>query len=68
MLWDVQSLTSHLEGRHREALWLRFGEGLSSSEVAARLGYSPTSIRKLTYRCLEKVQRRAAAEGLIPRT
>jgi RNA polymerase sigma-70 factor (ECF subfamily) len=67
MRLDVESLTSHLEVRQRAALFLRFGEGLTSREVAAQLGYSPTSIRKLTCRCLEKVQRRAEAEGLIHR-
>lgn len=62
---DLESLTCELDARHRAALWLRFGEGLRSGEVAAELGFSPTSIRKVTYRCLEKVQRRAA--GLTPR-
>jgi RNA polymerase sigma factor (sigma-70 family) len=62
---DLESLTCDLDTRHRAALWLRFGEGLRSHEVATELGFSPTSIRKVTYRCLEKVQRRAA--GLTPR-
>jgi len=66
--WDVERLMGGLDERHRAALWLRFGEGLSSQEIADRLGYSPAGVRKLTYRCLAKVQRRAAETGgFIPR-
>lgn len=61
--WDVERLTGVLEARHRSALWLRFGLGLSSQEIATRLGYSAAGVRKLTYRCLAKVQRWAAEAG-----
>lgn len=57
---DLRSLTRGVDGRHRAALWLRFGMGLSAEEVARRLGYSSTSIRKLTGRCLARLQRGAA--------
>lgn len=57
---DLQSLTRGVDGRHRAALWLRFGVGLSVDEVALRLGYSAASIRKLTGRCLARLQRWAA--------
>jgi RNA polymerase sigma factor (sigma-70 family) len=66
--WDLARLTRELEPLQRGALWLRFGEGLRSEEVAARLGYSPKGVRKLAYRCLAKVQRRALAARFIPRT
>jgi RNA polymerase sigma factor (sigma-70 family) len=54
---DLRSLTRGVDGRHRAALWLRFGVGLSADEVARQLGYSSTSIRKLTGRCLTRLQR-----------
>jgi RNA polymerase sigma factor (sigma-70 family) len=54
---DLRSLTRGVDGRHRAALWLRFGVGLSADEVARQLGYSSTSIRKLTGRCLARLQR-----------
>ncbi len=57
---DLRSLTRGVDGRHRAALWLRFGVGLSTDEVASRLGYSAASIRKLTGRCLARLQRWAA--------
>jgi RNA polymerase sigma factor (sigma-70 family) len=59
---DLRSLTRGVDGRHRAALWLRFGVGLSTDEVAQQLGYSSTSIRKLTGRCLARLQRWVAAE------
>lgn len=58
---DLQSLTRGLGARHRAALWLRFGAGLSPAEIAERLGYCPSSIRKLTGRCLLRLQRWVAA-------
>ena len=54
---DLRSLTRGVDGRHRAALWLRFGVGLSVDEVARQLGYSAASIRKLTGRCLARLQR-----------
>jgi RNA polymerase sigma factor (sigma-70 family) len=54
---DLRSLTRGVDGRHRAALWLRFGLGLSTDEVAQQLGYSSASIRKLTGRCLARLQR-----------
>ncbi len=54
---DVRRLTRGLSQRHRAALWLRFGLGMSSGEVALRLGYCPASIRKLISRSRGRVQR-----------
>ncbi len=54
---DARNLTRGLSRRHRAALWLRFGLGLSSSEVARRLGYDPSSIRKLSSRTLARLHR-----------
>jgi RNA polymerase sigma factor (sigma-70 family) len=60
-LLDLRRLTRGLAGRHRAALWLRFGLGLSTAEVAQQLGYCPASVRKLTGRALARLQRWAAA-------
>lgn len=54
---DLRSLTRGVDERHRAALWLRFGVGLSPDEIAGQLGYSATSIRKLTGRCLARLRR-----------
>ena len=58
---DLRSLTRGLDERHRAVLWLRYGMGLSTDEVAQRLGYCSSSIRKLSGRCLARLQRWAAA-------
>jgi RNA polymerase sigma factor (sigma-70 family) len=62
VLIDLRSLTQGLGKRHRAALWLRFGLGLSTGEVARRLGYCPSSIRKLTGRSMARLQRWAASD------
>lgn len=57
---DLRSLVRTLGARPAAALWLRFGVGLSVEEVAERLGYCPSSIRKLTGRSLARLQKLAA--------
>jgi RNA polymerase sigma factor (sigma-70 family) len=57
---DLNSLTRGIDKRHRAALWLRFGVGLDAVEVARRLGYCPSSIRKLTSRSLARLQKQVA--------
>jgi len=59
---DLRRLTRGLAKRHRAVLWLRFGLGLSTDEVAQQLGYCPASIRKLTGRTLSRLRRWAAAK------
>lgn len=56
-LADLRRLMAGLGRRHRAALWLRFGLGLSPGEVARRLGYSTASIRKLTARSMARLRR-----------
>jgi RNA polymerase sigma factor (sigma-70 family) len=56
LVWDLESLCEVLSARHRAVLWLRFGLGLSTEEVADRLGYCPASIRKLTLRSLARLR------------
>lgn len=61
ILLDLRTLTQGLGKRHRSVLWLRFGVGLSTAEVARRLGYCPSSIRKLTCRSMARLQRWAVS-------
>ncbi len=58
---DLTVLTSDLCRRHRVVLWLRYGLGLSASEIAARTGYCDSSIRKLTCRSVARLQKKIAA-------
>lgn len=58
---DFAALTSDLCRRHRIVLWLRYGMGLSASEIAARTGYCDSSIRKLTCRSVARIQKKLAA-------
>ncbi|MDP9122184.1 MAG: sigma-70 family RNA polymerase sigma factor [Acidobacteriota bacterium] len=60
-VWDLETLTADLSSRHREMLRLYFGLGLSSEEVADRLGYCPASVRKLTGRCVARMQKRSSS-------
>lgn len=60
LLLDLMTLTRELGRRTRAALWLRFGYGLTHDEVAARLGYCGSSVRKMTVRSLARLQRLAA--------
>jgi len=67
VLLDLRSLMVGLDKRHRAALWLRFGLGFSTGEVARRLGYNASSIRKLTTRSMARLRRWAAAGAADPR-
>lgn len=58
---DLNSITRGVDKRHRAALWLRFGVGLDTTEVARRLGYTPSSIRKVTSRSLARLQKQVGA-------
>jgi RNA polymerase sigma factor (sigma-70 family) len=62
---DLRHTLSGLDPRHRKALWLRFAMGFTHQEVADRLGYCHSSVRKLTQRAMTRL-RREAADGLHP--
>jgi RNA polymerase sigma factor (sigma-70 family) len=62
VILDLRRLTRGLGRRHRAALWLRFGLGLSTNEVARRLGYCPASVRKLSSRALTRLHRWATSD------
>jgi RNA polymerase sigma factor (sigma-70 family) len=54
---DLGTLTQDLSSHHRKALWLRFGYGLTHEEIASRLGYCASSIRKMTGRSLARIKK-----------
>jgi RNA polymerase sigma factor (sigma-70 family) len=60
MLWDLEVIAETLGERHWAMLCLRYGLGLSIPEVARRLGYCPSSIRKLSCRVVNRLQRQMA--------
>ena len=60
MLWDLEVIAETLGERHWAMLCLRYGLGLSIPEVARRLGYCPSSIRKLSCRVVHRLQRQMA--------
>lgn len=71
--YDLDRLISRLPSRCRSLLRLRYGLGCSSSEVAERMGYRQSSIRKVTSRCLAAVTRELLEAGfsqasLLPET
>jgi RNA polymerase sigma factor (sigma-70 family) len=57
LLWDIDAAAESLCRRHRTVLWLRFGLGFSTAEIAASTGYNCSSIRKLTCRSVARLQR-----------
>ena len=59
---DLAVLTEGLELRHRVVLWLRYGLGCSTAEIAERTGYCDSSIRKLTCRSVARIQKKMAAK------
>lgn len=60
---DLERAMSDLPARSRSLLKLRYGLGLKPAEVADELGYQPSSVRKLTSRCLDRLQRRLQELG-----
>lgn len=61
--YDLDRLISKLPTRCRSLLRLRYGLGCSSSEVAERMGYRQSSIRKVTSRCLSALTRELLQAG-----
>lgn len=57
--WDLDHLLENLPTRHQDLLRLRYLQGHSPSEVAERLGYCQSSVRKLASRCLARLSEQA---------
>jgi RNA polymerase sigma-B factor len=52
-----------LPAREREILFLRFGEDLTQSEIAARVGVSQMQVSRLLRRALQRVTELAGARS-----
>ncbi len=64
---DISTVIGRLPDRCRTLLRLRYRLGYDSLEVAEHLGYSPSSISKVTTRCLSALLRHLTAAGLRKR-
>lgn len=58
---NLSKWISELDYRCRSILRLRFKLGYDSKEVAEEMGYRPSSIDKVTRRCLDALARKLAA-------
>ena len=64
MLCDLENLLGRLPLRCRSLLRLRFRMGFEPTEIARVLGYQPSSIGKITNRCLAALSRELFAAGV----
>ncbi|HRC87527.1 MAG TPA: sigma-70 family RNA polymerase sigma factor [Thermoanaerobaculia bacterium] len=64
--YDLERLIAHLPDRCQSLLKLRYGLGCSSIEVADRMGYRQSSIRKVTSRCLHALTKELLRSGFNP--
>lgn len=65
---DLERAISELPDRCRSLLRLRYGLGYKPAEVAERMGYQASSIRKITSRCLAALTRQLTASGFYKET
>jgi len=56
---NLETWISQLDYRCRELLRLRYKLGLQPREVAVETGYKPSSVDKVTRRCLDALSRKA---------
>ena len=61
--FDLDRVLSRVSTRCRSLLRLRYGLGYGPNEVAERMGYRSSSIRKVTNRCLAALTRQLLAVG-----
>lgn len=65
---DIQRVIVRLPERCQRLLRLRYGLGYGPSEVAEKMGYQPSSIRKITNRCLSALSRELLSVGFFRRS
>jgi RNA polymerase sigma factor (sigma-70 family) len=65
---DLDRVLSRISIRCRSLLRLRYGLGYGPTEVAERMGYRSSSIRKVTNRCLAALTRQLIAVGFERKT
>jgi len=64
---DLAQALERLPERCQSLLWMRYRQGYDPPELAERLGYSPSSIGKVTTRCLAALTRHLFASGICRR-
>ena len=62
---DMGRVIVRLPERCQRLLRLRYGMGYGPSEVAEKMGYQPSSIRKITNRCLSALSRELMTVGFL---
>ncbi len=62
---DLSGAIGRLPDRCKSLLRLRYGLGCDDPEVALRMGYSPTGIRKIAHRCLSALTHQMLAGGYV---
>jgi RNA polymerase sigma factor (sigma-70 family) len=62
---DLTCAIEQLPERCRSLLSLRYRQGYEPPELAERMGYSPSSINKITTRCLAALTRHLVASGIL---
>jgi RNA polymerase sigma factor (sigma-70 family) len=62
---DLERALGSLPARCQNLLRLRYGLGYKPAEVADRLGYRASSIRKVASRCLAALNRQLVAVGYL---
>ncbi|MGD2116493.1 MAG: sigma-70 family RNA polymerase sigma factor [Acidobacteriota bacterium] len=60
---DLERAIAELPDRCRSLLRLRYGLGYKPAEVAERMGYQASSIRKITSRCLSALTKQLTETG-----
>lgn len=62
---DLEMTLAQLPSRCRAMLRLRYGLGLKPDEIAERLGYRQSSVRKVANRCLAALARQLVEVGFF---
>src|SRR4029077_8926738 len=63
LLWDLNNLLDDVPPGGRKLLRLRYGLGFDSTEVAERMGYHPSSVRKVARRCMAALTFQMVSRG-----
>ncbi|MEM7480328.1 MAG: RNA polymerase sigma factor [Acidobacteriota bacterium] len=62
---DLEEVLERLPLRCRRVLRLRYGLGFTAAEAGKRLGYQPSSIPKVTHRCLAQLAQQLLEVGFL---
>jgi RNA polymerase sigma factor (sigma-70 family) len=62
----VRETLAELSPRERETVLLYYVDGLSSREIASRLGHSPVAVRVRLHRARARLRERLGALGIVP--